>query len=239
MNTAPPHRTPHPTPPSPHTRRHTARTDRTDRPARTARGARTVPLAFLRRAAGAPLGCLTALTLGVVLTRTGAAARLGPAPALLLSCAAVLAAAAPVPFGFWLRAGPAGLTLVRAYLPRRYRWQDIHCLAMDTRPDPDTGAARLVLHLRLHGPGRRERRTPGPVLGVLATTPAGLPRGTEPARLADLFDLLRRHGVPLADARYADLVLTAHGYPALTPAAPETPAAPAPGPAAPAGARPH
>ncbi|WP_031078421.1 hypothetical protein [Streptomyces sp. NRRL WC-3742] len=199
--------------------------------ARPARAHRTVRLAFLWRAAGAPLGCLAALALGLLLTRTGAAARLGAVPALLLSTAAVLAAAAPVPFGFWLRARPAGLTLVRAYLPRRYAWEAIHSLAMETSPDPDTGAARLVLHLRLHPhrphPHRLRLRRTGPVLGVLATTPAGLPRGTEPPHLARLFDLLRRNGVPLGDSRFADLVLTAHGYPALAHTARTARAAPA------------
>ncbi|MFD7450853.1 hypothetical protein [Kitasatospora sp. NPDC059827] len=198
----------------------------------------TVRLAFLWRAAGAPVGCVLALAMGIVLARTGVAARLGAVPALLLSGTAVLGVALPVPYGFWLRADTEGLTLVRAFLPRHYRWQDIVALTMETDEDPDSGAARLVLLLRLV-PARTVRtartartatasssaaavtaasradRVHGPVLGVLGTTPDGLPRGTEPRHLAQLFDLLRRHGVPLEDPRYADLVLTAHGYPPL------------------------
>ncbi|MBD0693618.1 hypothetical protein [Streptomyces sp. CBMA123] len=180
----------------------------------------TVRLAFLWRAAGAPLGCLLALAMGIALARTGVAGRLGAVPALLLSGTAVLGIALPVPYGFWLRADAQGLTLVRAFLPRRYRWQDIAGLTMETDEDPDSGAARLVLLLRLvpaATPVRTERRdrVHGPVIGALGTTADGLPRGTEPRHLAELFDLLRRHGIPLEDRRYADLVLTAHGYPAL------------------------
>ncbi|MFB7912079.1 hypothetical protein ACFC1T_37170 [Kitasatospora sp. NPDC056076] len=203
---------------------------------RPRRRPQTVRLAFLWRAAGAPVGCVLALAMGIVLARTGVAARLGAVPALLLSGTAVLGVALPVPYGFWLRADTEGLTLVRAFLPRHYRWQDIVALTMETDEDPDSGAARLVLLLRLV-PARTVRtartartvrtatasstaasqadRVHGPVLGVLGTTPDGLPRGTEPRHLAQLFDLLRRHGVPLEDPRYADLVLTAHGYPPL------------------------
>ncbi|MER7673970.1 hypothetical protein ABTY61_36685 [Kitasatospora sp. NPDC096128] len=182
----------------------------------------TVRLAFLWRAAGAPVGCLLALAMGIVLAQTGVAGRLGAVPALLLSGTAVLGVALPVPYGFWLRADTEGLTLVRAFLPRHYPWQDIVGLTMEADEDPDSGAARLVLLLRLApAPGtaaarsERERRIHGPVLGAVGTTPDGLPRGTEPRHLAELFDLLRRHGVPLEDPRYADAVLTAHGYPAL------------------------
>ncbi|MGA5823195.1 hypothetical protein ACPC54_35695 [Kitasatospora sp. NPDC094028] len=192
-----------------------------------------------------PVGCVLALFLGIVLARTGVAGCLGAVPALLVSAGVVLAAAVPVPFGFWLRTGPRGLTVVRAFVPRRYPWHRVRSLAMDTGADPGSGATRLVLHLRLaprhsghsgHSEcheghehpecherpecsraARRPRavRRPGPVLGVLAITAGGLPRGTEPARLAELLDLLRRHGVPLEDRRYADRVLTAHGYPPL------------------------
>ncbi|MEV7599018.1 hypothetical protein AB0O91_16700 [Kitasatospora sp. NPDC089797] len=207
---------------------------------------RSVRLAFLWRAAGAPVGCVLALAMGVVLAQTGVAGRLGAVPALLLSGTAVLGIALPVPYGFWLRADPDGLTLVRAFVPRRYRWQDIVGLTMEADEDPDSGAARLVLLLRLvpartvraartartvrtagSASAERAARVHGPVLGILGTTPDGLPRGTEPRALAELFDLLRRHGVPLEDPRYADLVLIAHGYPAL--ARPTATPAPAPG----------
>lgn len=195
---------------------------RTQAPPQTAAAPQTVRLAFLWRAAGAPVGCLLALAMGIVLAQTGVAGRLGAVPALLLSGTAVLGVALPVPYGFWLRADTEGLTLVRALLPRHYPWQDIVGLTMETDEDPDSGAARLVLLLRLAPAPRsaaarseRERRIHGPVLGALGTTPDGLPRGTEPRHLAELFDLLRRHGVPLEDPRYADAVLTAHGYPAL------------------------
>ncbi|WP_223243321.1 hypothetical protein, partial [Streptomyces sp. CBMA123] len=99
--------------------------------------------------------------------------------------------------------------LVRAFLPRRYRWQDIAGLTMETDEDPDSGAARLVLLLRLvpartvrtartartvraapaATPVRTERRdrVHGPVIGALGTTADGLPRGTEPRHLAELF----------------------------------------------------
>ncbi|MER7845758.1 hypothetical protein ABTZ03_17630 [Kitasatospora sp. NPDC096077] len=223
-------------------------------------GPQTVRLAFLWRAAGAPVGCVLALAMGIALAQTGVAGRLGAVPALLLSGTAVLGIALPVPYGFWLRADTDGLTLVRAFLPRRYRWQDIVALTMEADEDPDSGAARLVLLLRLvpvrtvraartarsvrsartarSETAERADRVHGPVLGILGTTPDGLPRGTEPRHLAELFDLLRRHGIPLEDPRYADLVLTAHGYPALAPASAPAPA-PAPAPAsAPAPARP-
>ncbi|MFJ9605968.1 hypothetical protein ACIRS1_06365 [Kitasatospora sp. NPDC101176] len=208
-----------------------------------ARRPQTVRLGFLWRAAGAPVGCVLALAMGAVLADSGDAGRMGAVPALLLSGAAVLCAALPVPYGFWVRADEHGLTLVRAFVPRRYRWRDIDGLTMDAGRDTDSGIPRLVLLLRLNpdpratarpvrsrpslrslrplaslrGPGRADRgtRLHGPVLGILGTTRDGLPRGTESRRLADLFDLLRRHGVPFEDHRYADLVLTAHGYPAL------------------------
>ncbi|MFJ7275638.1 PH domain-containing protein [Kitasatospora sp. NPDC098663] len=186
----------------------------------------TVRLGFLWRAAGAPIGCVLALAMGVVLADSGDAGRMGAVPALLLSSAAVLGVALPVPYGFWLRADDHGLTLVRAFVPRRYRWRDIQGLTMDAGQDADSGAHRLVLLLRLTSAPRRTARGArdahlnGPVLGILGTTRDGLPRGTEPRRLAELFDLLRRHGVPLDDRRYADLVLTAHGYPALAHTAP-------------------
>ncbi|MFJ4188820.1 hypothetical protein [Kitasatospora sp. NPDC089509] len=221
-------------------------------------GPQTVRLAFLWRAAGAPVGCVLALAMGIVLAQTGVAGRLGAVPALLLSGTAVLGIALPVPYGFWLRADTDGLTLVRAFLPRRYRWQDIVALTMEADEDPDSGAARLVLLLRLV-PARTVRtartartvrtarsetaeradRVHGPVLGILGTTPDGLPRGTEPRHLAELFDLLRRHGIPLEDPRYADLVLTAHGYPALAPAsAPVSAPASSPAPVRPGATRP-
>ncbi|MEV8327007.1 hypothetical protein [Kitasatospora sp. NPDC056731] len=193
----------------------------------------TVRLGFLWRAAGAPVGCVLALAMGVVLADTGAAGRMGAVPALLLSSAAVLGVALPVPYGFWLRADDHGLTLVRAFVPRRYRWRDIQGLTMDAGQDADSGAHRLVLLLRLTPAPRRTARIVriargarlyGPVLGILGTTRDGLPRGTEHRRLAELFDLLRRHGVPFDDRRYADLVLTAHGYPALAHTAPGEPA---------------
>ncbi|MFD7594135.1 PH domain-containing protein [Kitasatospora sp. NPDC059812] len=196
----------------------------------------TVRLGFLWRAAGAPVGCVLALAMGVVLADTGAAGRMGAVPALLLSSAAVLGVALPVPYGFWLRADDHGLTLVRAFVPRRYRWRDIQGLTMDAGQDADSGAHRLVLLLRLTPAPRRTARTAriargarlyGPVLGILGTTRDGLPRGTEHRRLAELFDLLRRHGVPFDDRRYADLVLTAHGYPALAHTAHTAPGEPA------------
>ncbi|MFD7581088.1 PH domain-containing protein [Kitasatospora sp. NPDC059817] len=196
----------------------------------------TVRLGFLWRAAGAPVGCVLALAMGVVLADTGAAGRMGAVPALLLSSAAVLGVALPVPYGFWLRADDHGLTLVRAFVPRRYRWRDIQGLTMDAGQDADSGAHRLVLLLRLTPAPRRTARAAriargarlyGPVLGILGTTRDGLPRGTEHRRLAELFDLLRRHGVPFDDRRYADLVLTAHGYPALAHTAHTAPGEPA------------
>jgi hypothetical protein len=180
--------------------------------------------------------------MGIALARSGTAARLGAVPALLLSATTVLAVALPVPYGFWLRADDNGLTLVRAFLPRRYRWQDIHSLAMETSEDPDSGAPRLVLLLRLTPTPRRATRTTrphGPMLGALAVTADKLPCGTEPSPLAELFDLLRRHGVPLEDPRYAALVLTAHGFPPPLAVAGPTPgpaSAPASGPARPRGA---
>ncbi|MER6526832.1 hypothetical protein [Streptomyces sp. NPDC001508] len=173
---------------------------------------RAVRLGFLWRFSGVGPGCLLGLVVAVVLGASGAVDRLGVGFSLLIVAAVVPVVALPAPRSFWVRADGDGLTLSRALLRRRYRWQDITGLDMAFGEDPDSDAARLTMRLRLTTTPSGGR---GPVVGVLGLGPGHQLRGTEPRQLADLFTLLAAHGVPLADSGFADRVLAAHGLPPL------------------------
>jgi hypothetical protein len=113
---------------------------------------------------------------------------------------------------YWLRAGGDGLTLVRLLIPRSYPWSAVQGLAMEFDEDEETGRHQVGLRIRLSAPkGRR----PGPLLGRLRTTRDDLPKGTEPAVLADLFALFGDRGLPVDRPEFANAVLAAHGRPAL------------------------
>ncbi|MFJ7495843.1 hypothetical protein ACIQZB_32595 [Streptomyces sp. NPDC097727] len=174
----------------------------------------TVRLGFLWRFSGVGPGCLLGLLVAVVLGASGAVNRLGVGPSLLIVVAVVPVVALPAPVSFWVRADSEGLTLSKALLRRRYRWHDITGLDMTFGEDPDSGAARLTMRLRLTTTPTTGR---GPLVGVLGLAPGHQLRGTEPRRLADLFTLLAAHGVPLADSDFADRLLAAHGLHPLAP----------------------
>ncbi|MFD8821126.1 hypothetical protein ACFV1C_01950 [Streptomyces sp. NPDC059605] len=175
---------------------------------------RTVRLGFLWRFSGVGPGCLLGLLVAVVLGTSGAVDRLGTVPSLLIVAAMVPVVALPAPISFWVRADSEGLTLSRALLRRRYRWHDITGLDMTFDEDPDSGAARLTMRLRLFTTPVTGR---GPLVGVLGLAPGHQLQGTGPRRLADLFALLAAHGLPLADPDFANRLLTAHGLPPLGP----------------------
>ncbi|MFF2847583.1 hypothetical protein ACFVT5_14850 [Streptomyces sp. NPDC058001] len=165
-------------------------------------------LGFLWRFSGVGPGCLLGLLVAVVLGTSGAVNRLGVGTSLLIAALAVPVVAVPAPRSFWIRADSKGLTLSRGMLRRRYGWHDITGLDMDFGEDPDSGAGRLTMRLRLSTTPITGR---GPLIGVLGLAPESQVRGTAPRQLADVFALLATHRVPLADSGFVDRVFAAHG----------------------------
>ncbi|MFE6056357.1 hypothetical protein ACFQ6N_36910 [Kitasatospora sp. NPDC056446] len=172
----------------------------------------TVRLAFMRRRVDIiGVGCLLALAAVIVLNETGA---VGVGPTLLTGAAIVAAVTLGVPHTFRLREKETGLAVVVLLVPKRYSWAELRGLAMEFDEEPETGAHRLRLRLRLADP---PGRLWGPLLGELVTTDEDRPRGGEPRALAELFALFGRRGLPVDRPEFANAVLAAHGLPPLPP----------------------
>ncbi|MEU9076952.1 hypothetical protein [Kitasatospora sp. NPDC048538] len=158
-------------------------------------------------------GCLLAMLTAIVLSTTGA---VSTGPCLLIAAGIVAAVAVGVPRTSLLRADEQGLALVLLAVPRRYAWQDVRGLAVDVGEEPETGAHRAVVRLRLADrPAGRGGRHRGPLLAVLALTEDDRTRGIERRELAELFALFGGRSLPVDRPDLANAVLAAHGLPAL------------------------